>query len=74
MIASGMSWIRQSSQSVGCKNDFAGEPPGIVRGKKRHDFGDIRWRADAAQWRQGEKVLLEFAIRTQQARRPERLR
>src|SRR4029077_12999027 len=66
IIASGMYWIRQLSQSAGCKDDFAGEPPGIVRGKKRHDFGDVRWRADAAQGRQGEGVLLKFAIRAQQ--------
>src|SRR5260370_41142304 len=66
MIASGMYWIRQLSQSAGCKNDFACKPAGIVRGKKRHDFGDVRWRTDAAQGRQGEEVLLEFASRAQQ--------
>jgi hypothetical protein len=55
----------QLSQSAGCKDNFAGEPAGIVRGKKRHDFGDVRWRTDAAQWRQSEELLLEVASRAQ---------
>src|SRR5258708_4441739 len=53
-----------------CKDDFAGKPAGIVRGKKHHDFGDVRWRTDATQGRPSEELLLEVASRAQRSGGP----
>src|SRR3984893_17606633 len=57
--------VYRLSASDGSEDDLAGQPAGIVRGEEHHDFGDVFGRADAAQWRQGEVVLLELASRAQ---------
>src|ERR1700730_11962823 len=62
--------VYRLSASDGSEDDLAGQPAGIVRGEKCHDFGDVFWRANAAQWRQCEVVLLEIAPRAQKPGSP----